>query len=451
MAEYKNPYQDKINKDKKALIKLTAGTANQQLINAAYLGARQEPPEAQTWLNAAESGLTSFKNAVTKSRLARELKEEKMNANIDTQINDIITSGYSLGQTYYTEANKYTEDLRGQYIAADGNPAEQQKLKMELNLASKSIQAVKTQIQSLSDAWGKDDESSMIERSNLPPHIQNIMMACTKEENAIWDKDKRTFKWTNPNYQKTGDDGKPLPGADKEFYTLEDMQNVEKLYSRDFDGSLQYQEDELKERQAGLLFKQGESNVAFNREKKMLINEKRITKENIHFYLNGDFTGDGTSFKEDIVDHPEWDDEIFKYFENIVNESGGMRYDTAEPYGVITIDDFEGANRIEKMEKVYNAITDSSAGGFDFTTSKNLIAEYMTLRQEQHFYGETVKMDDDTLWGFRGKDLDVFINAGGNLGAFKGRGVGVKNGKITIDKTVWDNTKLTSQNVLNPQ
>ena len=112
MVDYENPYQDKIDKDKENLIKLRAGTANQQLMNAAYLGARQEPPAVMTWMNAAESGLTSFTEAIDKSKKARQAEVDKMNGDIDTQIDTLTTTGFSLGETYYGAANEYTKQLR---------------------------------------------------------------------------------------------------------------------------------------------------------------------------------------------------------------------------------------------------------------------------------------------------------------------------------------------------
>ena len=95
MAEPNNPYQEKIDKDEKNLAQLKAGTANQQLINAAYLGARQEPPAVMTWMNAAESGLTSFTEAVDKSKKVRQAKLDEMNGKIDAQIENLTTTGFA--------------------------------------------------------------------------------------------------------------------------------------------------------------------------------------------------------------------------------------------------------------------------------------------------------------------------------------------------------------------
>ena len=106
-GEYENPYRDKIKKDEENLAQLRAGTANQQLIDAAYLGARNEPPAVMTWMNAAESGLTSFTEAIDKSKKARQAEVDKMNGDIDTQIDTLTTAGFSLGETYYISKYRY--------------------------------------------------------------------------------------------------------------------------------------------------------------------------------------------------------------------------------------------------------------------------------------------------------------------------------------------------------
>ena len=190
MAETENnPYQDKIDKDKKNLIKLKAGTANQQLINAAYLGARQEPPAAMDWLNAAESGLTSFTTALERGKAARQKEIDAMNGDIDSQIDNLTTTGFSLGENYYGAANEYTKQLREKYLAAEGDPEAQNKIKMELNVASQSIAGTKTAIEEIATAWGTDINESDLERNGLSKKQLAMIKTVTAPNgaNAIWD------------------------------------------------------------------------------------------------------------------------------------------------------------------------------------------------------------------------------------------------------------------------
>ena len=187
MAETENPYQDKIDKDKKNLIKLRVGSANQQAINAAYLGARREPPAVTTWMNAAESGLTSFTEAIDKSKKARQAEIDKMNGDIDAQIDTLTTAGFSLGEKYYGAANEYTKKLRERYLAEEGNPEAQNKIKMELNVASQSMKSTQDTIQEISDAWGVNEDESTLERSGLNPAEKNIIKTVTNDDNAVWD------------------------------------------------------------------------------------------------------------------------------------------------------------------------------------------------------------------------------------------------------------------------
>ena len=424
MAETDNPYQDKIDKDawnKKNLIQLKAGTANQQLMNAAYLGARQEPPAVTTWMNAAESGLTSFTEAIDKSKKARQAEVDKMNGDIDTQIDTLTTAGFSLGETYYGAANEYTKGLREKYLAAEGDPEAQNKIKMELNVASQNIGTTKQAIEDIATAWGVDDDESTLERSALNQSQRDIIKTVTNDANAVWDYEENTFVWKNPENGET--------------YTAKDIDDIQKIASRDYVGKEDYIKYEQTKAENGMLFHEDGTGEAFNPTKETFANLKRINDKNINFYINGDFTGDGTpSFKDELPNHPDFkwdavDNPIFDALSKITLPNGEPMYPDLDGdpdmdiYDLEHLDptddgDFTDADKTAAMEKVYNAITDPTAKGYDFEATKSLIAEYMTLRQKQKFYGD--------------KDLDLkpdaydsdeeFKAAGGSMGYAKSQG-----------------------------
>ena len=423
MAETNNPYQDKIDKDRKNLIKLRAGTANQQLINAAYLGARQEPPAVVDWLNAAESGLTSFTTALERSKAARQEEIDAMNGDIDSQIDTLTTAGFSLGENYYSAANEYTKQLRAEYLENEGNPEAQNKIKMELNVASQSIGNTKTAIEEIATAWGANPDESDLERSGLSKRQLDIIKTITAPNgaNAIWDYDENTFVWEDPN--------------SGEIYKIKDIQDIQKLASRDFVGKEEYIKYEQSQAENGMLFHEDGTGEAFNPRKEMFANQKRITKENLHFYINGDFTGDGTpSFKDELPNHPDfrWDaknNPIFDALAKVTMPDGSLKYPDIDGKDGFDIKDlateadmadgvFSDEEKQAAMKKVYDAITDPTAVGFDFNITKNLIAEYMTLRQEKQFYGDR---NLDLIPSDFDSDTE-FVEAGGSLGYAKSQG-----------------------------
>jgi len=411
MAEPNNPYQEKIDNDTKNLVQLKAGTANQQLINAAYLGARQEPPAVMTWMNAAESGLTSFTEAVDKSKKARQAKLDEMNGKIDEQIDNLTTTGFSLGKTYYSAASQYTKGLREEYLAAEGNPERQSEIKMELNLASQNISGAKKAIEDIAVAFGPDAENSTLERSALNPAELDIIDTVTNDANAIWDYEQNTFVWQDPkDPEKT--------------YTIKDIQDIQKIASKDYEGQKNYIEDETKIGDLGNEYKNGKGGSAFNANTQTHSNLKRITKDNIRFYIHGDFTGDGTpSFKDEIINHPDmkWDGKIFKHLTGVTNENGDMIYDI-DGDGDVDIDDFGDVNnesRVKIMSDVYTAITDDMSMGYDYDVTRGLIAEYMTLRQEKRFYGGKTTAQLDEINPEDYDNTQDYIDAGGNIGYAK--------------------------------
>ena len=400
MPETDNPYQDKIDRDKKNLVQLRAGTANQQLMDAAYLGARQEPPAVMTWMNAAESGLTSFTEAIDESRKARQVELDEMNGKIDAQIETLNTAGYSLGKKYYEEANTFTKKLRERYLAAEGNTELQNTIKMELNIASQNIQTTKQTIEDLGVAWEADD----IEKSALSPAEQRIMEVAMDPDGkyALWIQGENTFGWADP-------------GPPRKIYTLKQVQDIQNLTTKDHAAKKEFIEYESKIAENSHEFEVNGKGNPFNEKTETFNNEKRITKENVRFFINGDFTGDGTeSFSKILIDHPEWKDDIFNTLSE--NPEAVKKYDTDKD-GVVELEDFEGVDQTAQMELVYNAITDTGAVGFNFDVTKKLIAEYMTLRAKEKFYGGTVKFDkmklkepeNYTSW-------KEYVDAGGNMG-----------------------------------
>ena len=451
--EYTNPYQDNINTDKKNLTKLKAGTANQQLINAAYTGARQSHPAVLDWLDYADTGLASFTTAFDGIKKIKQAQEDQLNSQLDTKVNEMITNGFSLGTNYYDQANVYTKELRERFLAAEGNPEEQQKIKMELNLASQSIANTKQSIQDLATAWGTNPEDSDLERGGLNEDQKRVVETVFNEENAYWDQEKRSFRWRDPN-------------DPSKTYGVEEIQKIHDLASKDFVTKEQYVKDELAERQLGIDYKLGNSDQRFDFENKMFNNESRINKKNITFLINGDFTNDGTPpFKDEIAKHPDfaWDNvnnPIFDALSKQLNKDGTLKYPNWEDDGEFNIHDlaneedmadgvFSDEEKANAMALVYDAITNPGNGNYDFNTTKTLIAEYMTLRQEEKFYGGTksdlAKIEpnkkDGNEWKY--KSVEEYIAAGGNIGFAKDNGwtwlPEIKNdkGKVTR-KAGWD-------------
>jgi len=437
-TEYENPYQDKIDKDKKNLIKLRAGTANQQLINAAYLGARQEPSETLTWLNAAESGITSFTKAIGESRKIKQAKLDEMNGKIDAQIETLSTAGFSLGKNYYAKANEYTKELREEYLAKEGNPEAQNLIKMELNVASQNIGATKQTIEDIATAWEGDD----IEKLALTDDEQKIMNIAMDPDGkyAVWIEGENTFGWQDPD-----DPNKPP-------YTLKQIQDIQKLASKDYVAK----EDNIKHEQKmvsdGVEYRTDGTGAGFDNIKQMHANKTTITKDNIRFFINGDFTGDGTpSFKDEVIDHPEWDNKIFEH----LTENALETYDIDND-GDVDINDFAGASRALQMEKVYNAMTTPDTPGYDFDVTQGLIAEYMTLRQKKAFYeGSKLDASGNPYYTPKAYAIKVrnnnfsdkdFAAAGGNIGYMKSlgwekieqfEGTGKKKKSFNPRKYIW--------------
>ena len=390
-------------------------TIQDRLIDGAYISARANAPD-YSWMNVIGAGVKAFKSDMDTKQAANDAQREGDLAKIQGIADKIYETGGSLPESYFDQAYDYTETLREKYVAAldSGDTKEALKIKGQLNMFATSIGTVKENITETAELW-KDD--MLINEKGMTPEQLSINKSID-ENNATINMEDGTFSWRNVDYVEGGEGY-----LGKEFFTSEDLK-----------GALPLRDDVNKE-----AYLESNKTILENREKWMdgegkgfdnkthrdanikLIDQSIKDVGSMQSMIWDDITGFG-SFAETIEDHPEF----VKYFEkdlplfntkdglpNMVSiglydkdKNGSVGYEdfidpTANPEydpngdGVVTADELSEAIKndptlaetIKELvkPKIKNAILNPPKGQEDLT--KGLLADFMTNRQSQMFYG----------------------------------------------------------------
>ena len=463
---YGKTKEDQEKDDKRNLVSLKAGTANQQLINASYMGARAKTNPLE-WVGMIEKGMESFATGKAeveqKFKIQEEVEEaerEELLKSINTDAEKITNAlGGSLDPDgkYFETAYKHVESIRVRYLEAvnlgtSEGDMEAAKIKSELNALGMNVAQIKDNITA---------NAAIIEGKDLATLTKAqlvIVEACNAQNGSI---DGDGVKWKNPDFQK---EGGVMP--DKEFFTMEDYNSA--VVQKDY----KYKEAHItkvnKNIEAGINFKNGKGSD-FSYETTFQTNKSSITKDNIQYLLNDNFvsaaeTGEtfaaALEYNPQLIEFFEGGDEVMNNLaypnhppsfpdeglfseENLNSLQNRAKYDKNND-GVITWRDFAD-NELDAMKKLKTTILQPDAPNFDFEISKDLLAEWITLRDKKDFYGDSVVPDDATMLSYKGKTKKELDNLGVNMGMFKGRGISFdKNGELTIDKKIFNKTSMYS-------
>ena len=408
-----DPDNDKEGKN--TIATLTGGNIGDKLIRGAYMAARADAPD-YSWMGAVGAGVGAFKAEKDAQRAIKETKRKESYADIDGIVDGIYEAGGSLPENYYNQAFDYAKGLREQYVAAveSGDTKEQHKIKGQLNAFATSIGTVKADLTTGAELW---KDGNLINKKGFTDEQLNIMNSFG-ENNAILE--EGVYKWINVSYD-------PTNPKSKEFYTMEDYKNAQPL-----------RDDVTKEK-----YLKSNATIIENREKwrngegpdfdfktSYEANDKLVTEENIQSMLWDDVSNQGSFAEKYLEENPD-----FKAIFDIMNkDEGGMsnmvsigiydsngdgkvdyrdfidpntpegvnffkRYDTNKIPGLqkeemqAIMDNPDSLKAMQDLAKIKmkSALTDVDNGSFDFNTSKRLVTDFMTRRQEQMFYGEDMK------------------------------------------------------------
>ena len=351
-------------------------------------------------------------------KLELEGYEEEFYANVEK----ITANAGGLGEEAYGLATEQAKLLQEKYMQAvqSGDKEMQSKLKMELQGLSTSVQGLKEGLSLAADLKNGDLLSN-----GRTAEEKEIAAVCTNPANLVYDEGEWKFK--NPKY-----DGSP---GSKQFFTTEDLSNS--LGQKETDLSVKYIDWEETMSTSGSDLVNGVEGAAefdFGRVKTS-IGDQFITQDNIMSVMHDDFrkAGESHTFAADLGGYlKSMGDDLYKE----------LRID-ANGDGVFTPDDWDSE---EDKKKIIDAITnkDSKVMGrdgkmiklYNFNTSKNIVADYLTRQAENKFYGDSKKygktlQERKALRPEGGETKKQFIARGGIMGELGG------------DNIIWDEETQT--------
>ena len=319
---------------------------------------------------------------------------EAYETQFSNNVNTITENAGGLGEEYFGLATEEAKKMQEDYMNAVRNDDKetQQKLKMRLQGLSTSVQTLKENLTLSAEL--KNDESLSLGRTE---NDKLISATCTDPANIIF-KDGQ-WVWKNPKH----DESNP---KSKEFFTQEDF--TESLPQIDEVGSKAFLDYEKQMNTNGYAYVEGTSSAGFEYERiKTGIQDQFITQENIMSIMHDDFTKRGMSntFVANLSDH----------LDNIANKSPDfykqLGIDVDGPGGVPdgVIDEYDYDMVGEDKKKIIDAITNKeSKYGYNYNTSKGIIADWLTMQAEKKFYGNA--------------DPNAIPESGETVAEFKARG-----------------------------
>jgi len=379
-------------KNTRSTLGSTVTTSRDPAIQA-YMDARAASSQQQTNWDVVSDISGQMLDASSRQREAVQLDEDNKRKELESyenqfsnNINKITENAGSLGEEYFGIATEEAKKMQEEYMIAVKNEDKetQQKLKMKLQGLSTGVGSLKESLNIAAEL--KNDEELSAGRTDQE---KLISATCTDPANIAY-KDGE-WVWNNPKYN-------PEDPKSKEFFTQKDLDNsLGMIESETF---MKIREFENSMNAAGMGYVSGNEGAApFDAERiKVSIADQFITQDNIMSLMHDDTRGAGASrtFANDLRGYLDSVPDIYSTF------------------GIDVDGDGIDGNSPQDKKAIVQAIINKEDRNYNYESSKNILAEYLTMHAEQKFYGTS----DPSLIPEDGETMDHFKKRGGIIGKF---------------------------------
>ena len=389
---------------------------SQRLIDGAYMSVRANAPD-YSWMNVVGAGVKAYKTQYDAKKALEKTEHDERVGKISGIVDSIYENGGSLQKEYFDQAYDYTQKLREDYIAAEesGDTKKALQIKGQLNAFATSIGTVKENVTEAAEIWSED---MLINSEGLTPEQKSIL-ASIEGKSAVLNMEDGTFKWKNVDYD-------PNIEGSKEFFTSEDLKSA--LPLKDQVGKESYLKSNKTVIENAEAYRNGTSTKGFDFKTNSDANMKLINDADDYMsWVWDDQTGHG-SFADSLDQHPD-----FKNIFSAINQGGSNLaaiglYDTNGDKTVdfrdfmdlsdpslagykdaiteIAMQDGKSGISEEEMEEIMSngdmfkvieeitkgklkeALTKKDNKNFNEDVTKSIVADFLTNRQKQMFYGE---------------------------------------------------------------
>jgi len=327
--------------------------------------------------SAALSGVEGARETIRLNEETRAKELESYENEFSSNVNTITENAGGLGEEYFGLATGEAKKMQEEYMRAvqSGDKETQQKLKMRLTGLSTSVQSLKESLNIAAEL--KNGELLSNGRTAKEKEISAV---CTNPANSVLIDGE--WKWRNPKFDGTE--------GSQEFYTQEDLDNS--LGQKETATSQAIMDFENGQNTNGMGYVNGDANAkTFNAGRtKTSIADTFIKQDNIMSLMHDDVRGSGMSstFAADIRGYLDSNPDFYK----------SMGIDLSGPDGVPDgkIDEYDYNSEEDKkilIDAIINKDSKIMINGemqklYNYETSKNILAEYLTMHAESKFYGE---------------------------------------------------------------
>lgn len=383
-------------KNTRSTLGSTVTTSRDPAIQA-YMDARAASSQQQTNWDVVSDISGQMLDASSRQREAVQLDEDNKRKELESyenqfsnNINKITENAGSLGEEYFGIATEEAKKMQEEYMIAVRNEDKetQQKLKMKLQGLSTGVGSLKESLNIAAEL--KNDEELSAGRTDQE---KLISATCTDPANITY-KDGE-WVWNNPKYN-------PEDPKSKEFFTQKDLDNsLGMIESETF---MRIREFENSQTATGMAYINGEGS-GFNAQRiKTSIGDQFITQDNIMSLMHDDARGVGIS-------------------SNFVSDLRGYLDSIPDIYSTFGIDvDGDGidGNSPQDKKAIIQAIINKEDGNYNYESSKNILAEYLTMHAEEKFYGKHPSgkslQERKAMQPEAGQTQKEFIQEGGIVG-----------------------------------
>jgi len=237
-----------------------------------------------------------------------------------------------------------------------------------------------------------------------------ISTTCTNPANIVYQEGE--WVWKNPKYD-------PENPKSKEFFTQKDlMGSLGEIESTTFQ---KYRDYENTMTQTGSAYVNGVANAAnFERGRvKTSIADTYITQDNIMSMMHDDVRGFGTSstFKAQLSEYLDMLGSDGNFYKNLKIDVDGPN---GVPDGIVDEFDYDMVGK--DKERIIDAIINKSSNyGYKYETSRDILADWLTMHTEEKFYGKVEKPggghytieERREMRQIAGENPDAFVARGG--------------------------------------
>ena len=338
--------------------------------------AMKGPDFSKSWEHAS-SFANSLLDGVVLKRGQEKAERENLTTAYEANCEKIYANAGTLNKQYFNKAYEAVKGLQDQYYQAvqKGDKKAQAQLMAELNTYSTEMQSTKEVLNQAAEIISPSDGSDSLISAGQTTEQKAIVEAITNGESAKLVDGKWVWEvMVDGKMKQYGANAlmKALP--------LKDEATIKGLMDLEADAIVN-----------GTAYQKGGEDMyaPHVRGRRVDATKKLITKDNIMSLIHDDVTGGGYSFEQALAEHPDIIKEGKGISKKLQELDPNLKVFKLEPGEKNWYDNISSIDQ----QAIINALTNPKNEFYNFETSREILANYFTSRQEKAYYGNMINAD----------------------------------------------------------